>query len=216
MHLLFDLDGTLTDPKLGIVSCIQYALGRLDIEIAADIQLESYIGPPLRDTFRRLCGDDGDIEAAVGLYRERFASIGLFENQLYDGIPLCLERLQARVESIHLATSKPLVYAERIIDHFDLRRYFDLLYGSELDGRLGDKTELISHIIKRENLDAAKTVMIGDRSFDVIAARNNDVRVLGVLWGYGSEDELRQAGADALCRHPTEIHDQVFLQRSTL
>jgi phosphoglycolate phosphatase len=168
MHLLFDLDGTLTDPKLGIVSCIQYALGRLNIEIVADTPLESYIGPPLRDTFRSLCGDDGDIEAAVALYRERFATIGLFENQF---------------ESIHLATSKPAIYAERIIDHFELRRYFDVVYGSELDGRLGDKTELIKHIIEREKLNVANTVMIGDRSFDVIGARNNDVRVIGVLWG---------------------------------
>ena len=216
MHLLFDLDGTLTDPKLGIVSCIQYALGRLDIEIAADIALESFIGPPLRDTFKTLCGDDADIEAAVTLYRERFATIGLFENELYDGIPLCLEQLQAKVESIHLATSKPAVYAERIIDHFELRSYFDVVYGSELDGRLGDKTELISHILEREKLNAANTVMIGDRSFDVIGARNNKVRVIGVLWGYGSEDELREAGANALCRDPTEIHDQVFLQRKAL
>ena len=210
MHLLFDLDGTLTDPKLGIVSCIRYALDGLNIEIAEDIPLESYIGPPLRDTFRSLCGDDGDIEAAVTLYRERFTTIGLFENQLYDGIPLCLEQLQTRVESIHLATSKPAIYAERIIDHFGLRRYFDVVYGSELDGRLGDKTELIKHIIEREKLNVANTVMIGDRSFDVIGARNNDVRVIGVLWGYGSEDELRQAGADALCRHPTDIHEQLF------
>jgi len=210
MHLLFDLDGTLTDPKLGIVSCIQYALDRLDIEIAADTKLESYIGPPLRDTFRSLCENGADVEAAVSLYRERFTTIGLFENQLYEGIPLCLEQLQAKVESIHLATSKPAVYADRIIDHFELRRYFNLVYGSELDGRLGDKTELISHIIKRENLDPENTVMIGDRSFDVVGARNNGVRVIGVLWGYGSEDELRQAGADTLCRHPADIHDQLF------
>ena len=210
MHLLFDLDGTLTDPKQGIVGCIRYALDRMGIEIAADIQLESYIGPPLRDSFRSLCDNEGDVETAVSLYRERFASIGLFENQLYEGIPNCLEQLQTKVDSIHLATSKPAVYAERIIDHFELRRFFDVVYGSELDGRLGDKTELISHILEREKLSAENTVMIGDRSFDVIGARNNKVRVIGVLWGYGSEDELRQAGADALCTHPAEIHDQVF------
>ncbi len=210
MHLLFDLDGTLTDPKQGIVGCIRYALERMGIEIAANIQLESYIGPPLRDSFRSLCDNEDDVETAVDLYRERFASIGIFENQLYEGIPQCLEQLQTKVDSIHLATSKPAVYAERIIDHFKLRRYFDVVYGSELDGRLGDKTELISHILEREKLSAENTVMIGDRSFDVIGARNNKVRVIGVLWGYGSEGELRQAGADALCQHPAEIHDQLF------
>jgi phosphoglycolate phosphatase len=209
MHLLFDLDGTLTDPKQGIVACIRYALSRMDIEIAADIKLESYIGPPLRDTFRSLCGDDSDVEAAVGFYRERFATVGLFENRVYDGIPLCLEQLRGRVETIHLATSKPTIYAERIIQHFGLERYFDAIYGSELDGRLGDKTELINHILKREKLDAADTVMIGDRSFDVVGARNNNVRVIGVLWGYGSEAELDLAGADQICNHPAELSDHL-------
>ncbi len=209
MHLLFDLDGTLTDPKQGIVACIRYALSRMDIEIAADIKLESYIGPPLRDTFRSLCGDNGDVEAAVGFYRERFSTVGLFENQIYDGIPLCLEQLRGRVNTIHLATSKPAVYAERIIQHFGLEKYFDVIYGSELDGRLGDKTELIHHILKREKLDVANTVMIGDRSFDVIGARNNNLRAIGVLWGYGSKAELDQAGAHQTCSHPAELSDHL-------
>ena len=209
MHLLFDLDGTLTDPKQGIVACIRYALQRLDIEIAADIRLESYIGPPLRDTFRSLCGGDGDVEAAVGYYRERFATVGLFENQVYNGIPLCLEQLRARADSIHLATSKPTIYAERIIQHFGLERFFDRIYGSELDGRLGDKTELINHILKREKQHAADTIMIGDRSFDMVGARNNKVRAIGVLWGYGSEAELDLAGADRICSHPDELSEHL-------
>ncbi|MDC1288392.1 HAD hydrolase-like protein [Gammaproteobacteria bacterium] len=209
MHLLFDLDGTLTDPKQGIVACIRHALARLNIEVAADIRLESYIGPPLRDSFRSLCGDDGDVEAAVGFYRERFATTGLFENRVYDGIPQCLERLRARAESIHLATSKPTIYAERIIQHFGLGDFFDALYGSELDGRLGDKTELIEHILKRENLNAANTIMIGDRSFDMVGARNNNVTAVGVLWGYGSEAELDLAGADRICSHPAALSDHL-------
>jgi len=209
MHLLFDLDGTLTDPKQGIVACIRYALSRMDIEIAPDIKLESYIGPPLRDTFRLLCGDDCDVEAAVGYYRERFSTVGLFENQVYDGIPLCLEQLRDRVKTIHLATSKPRIYAEQIIQHFGLERYFDVIYGSELDGRLDDKTELINHILKREKLNAANTVMIGDRSFDVVGARNNNVRAIGVLWGYGSEAELDLAGAHRVCSHPADLSDHL-------
>jgi phosphoglycolate phosphatase len=209
MHLLFDLDGTLTDPKQGIIACIRHALRSMDIEISADIKLESFIGPPLRDTFRSLCGDDSDVEAAVGFYRERFSTIGLFENQVYDGIPLCLEQLRSTVETIHLATSKPTIYAERIIQHFGLEHFFDAIYGSELDGRLGDKTELINHIQKREKLDAADTVMIGDRSFDVLGARNNNVRAIGVLWGYGSKAELDLAGADRICSHPAELPGHV-------
>jgi len=209
MHLLFDLDGTLTDPKQGIVACIRYALSRMDIEIAPDIKLESYIGPPLRDTFRSLCGEDCDVEAAVGFYRERFSTVGLFENQVYDGIPLCLEQLRDRVKTIHLATSKPRIYAEQIIQHFGLERYFDVIYGSELDGRLDDKTELINHILKREKLNAANTVMIGDRSFDVVGARNNNIRAIGVLWGYGSEAELDLAGAHRVCSHPADLSDHL-------
>ena len=209
MHLLFDLDGTLTDPKQGIVTCIRHALQCLDIEIATDIRLESYIGPPLRDTFRSLCGGDSNVEAAVGYYRERFATVGLFENRVYDGIPRCLEQLRARAESIHLATSKPTIYAERIIQHFGLERFFDRIYGSELDGRLGDKTELIGHILKREKQTAANTIMVGDRSFDMVGARNNKVRAIGVLWGYGSETELDQAGAHQLCSHPAELSDHL-------
>ena len=208
MHLLFDLDGTLTDPAQGIVACIRHALDGLGVEIDAAIRLEAFIGPPLRDIFRSLCDDASSaehIEAAVALYRERFSTLGLFENRVYDGIPQCLEKLRDTADSIHLATSKPAVYARRIVEHFDLDQYLDGVYGSELDGRLGDKTELIEHIIQAENLQPSKTVMIGDRSFDVIGARNNRIRVIGALWGYGSQDELDQAGADFLCHHPDQI-----------
>lgn len=213
MHLLFDLDGTLTDPRQGIVGCIRHALDALGIEVEAGTRLESFIGPPLRDTFRQLCGEHGDsqrVEAAVTLYRERFSTLGLFENQVYDGIPQCLQGLRADIESIHLATSKPAIYARRIVEHFDLDRHLDGVYGSELDGRLGDKSELIRHILERENLAPENTVMIGDRSYDVIGAHNNRVRALGVLWGYGSEAELRQAGADSLCSEPAGIAEQLM------
>lgn len=211
MHLLFDLDGTLTDPKPGILGCIRYALSRFDVEIPDDTRLESCIGPPLRDSFKLLLGnrpDDHDrVEAAVGFYRERFTTTGLFENQVYDGIPGCLAALQERTGSIHLATSKPRIYADRIIDHFELRQYFTSVYGSELDGRLGDKTELIGHLLKAEGLDSAATTMIGDRSFDAIGARNNNVGMIGVSWGYGSESELEQAGASRICHHPDSLPD---------
>jgi len=208
MHLLFDLDGTLTDPKQGILGCIRHALRALDIDIDPHTRLEPCIGPPLRDSFRRLCGAHSSaerIEAAVSLYRERFATLGLFENRVYDGIPRCLQELRASADTLHLATSKPAVYARRIVAHFALEPHLDGVYGSELDGRLGDKTELIAHIVERENLAPEKTVMIGDRSFDMIGARNNGMLAIGVLWGYGSAGELEQAGADYLCASPREL-----------
>ena len=208
MHLLVDLDGTLTDPARGIVGCIRHALDTLGVEITPDTRLETFIGPPLRDTFRQLCGIDQDhtyIERAVSLYRERFGTVGLFENEVYGGIPSCLEQLREAATSIHLATSKPAVYARRIVEHFDLARYLDGVYGSELDGRLGDKTELIEHILQCEKLDPTITTMIGDRCYDVIGARANNVRAIGVLWGYGSREELEQAGADRLCQQPSDL-----------
>ncbi len=211
MHILFDLDGTLTDPKIGIIACIRFALSKLDIEIDKDIDLESFIGPPLRDTFRELCGNDEIAENAVSIYRERFSTKGLFENQVYDGIPECLNRLIEKADSIHVATSKPTIYSERIIEHFDLSRYFNLVYGSNLDGSLSDKTDLLRHIIESEDLLPRHTVMIGDRSFDIIGAKNHGIRAIGVLWGYGTEDELSNAGADGLCNHPDEIYDKVFI-----
>ncbi len=210
MHILFDLDGTLTDPKIGVIACIRFALSKLDIEIDKDIDLESFIGPPLRDTFRELCGNDEIAENAVSIYRERFSTKGLFENQVYDGIPECLNRLIEKADSIHVATSKPTIYSERIIEHFDLSRYFNLVYGSNLDGSLSDKTDLLRHIIESEDLLPRHTVMIGDRSFDIIGAKNHGIRAIGVLWGYGTEDELSNAGADGLCNHPDEIYDKVF------
>ena len=212
MHLLIDLDGTLTDPARGIVGCIRHALEALGIAVAPGERLERFIGPPLRDSFRELCGtacDDAYIERAVALYRERFGTVGLFENEVYDGVPQCLAQLRQRVDTMHLATSKPAVYARRIVAHFELDRFLDGIYGSELDGRLGDKAELIAHILDRESFDAAATVMIGDRRHDVIGARANRVRAIGVLWGYGSREELEQAGADLLCRAPPDLPHQL-------
>ena len=207
VNLLFDLDGTLTDPKQGILACIRYSLARLEIDINPEVRLESFIGPPLRDSFRSLCADEDMVETAVSFYRERFSSLGLYENEVYEGIPQSLARLRDCVDSIYVATSKPAIYARRIIEHFELDCFFDAVYGSELDGRLGDKTELIGHIQQRERLDADDTIMIGDRSFDVIGARNNRVRSIGVLWGYGSRAELEQAGANRLCRHPEGLQE---------
>jgi phosphoglycolate phosphatase len=203
--LLFDLDGTLTDPRPGIVGCLRYALDRLGRPCPDEDVLAACIGPPLRDSFSTLLDTHEDplIEEAVRLYRERFGVVGLFENRVYDGVPGMLECL--RGGRLMVATSKMAEYAERIVAHFGLAPYFTGVYGAEPGGRFDDKAELIAHLLSRERLAADATIMIGDRAFDVVAARANGLRAVGVLWGYGSERELREAGAERLCPTPAEL-----------
>ncbi|MDH5354685.1 MAG: HAD hydrolase-like protein [Gammaproteobacteria bacterium] len=210
MNVLFDLDGTLTDPKLGFVRSIHYALSELSIKFDPDTNFESYIGPPAHDTFRELCGNQGLAEEAISLYRERYAEIGLFENEPYEGIQESLERILGSAKSIHVATSKPTVFSRRIIEHFGLDRYFNVVYGSNLDGSLSDKTELLNHILEEQGFEPSDAVMIGDRRYDMIGANNHGIRAIGVLWGYGSEEELRNTGADEICSHPEELYEQIF------
>jgi len=210
MHVLFDLDGTLTDPKLGFDRSVRFALSKLNIEFEPDTSFESYIGPPLHDTFRKLCGNDGSAEEAISIYRERYSEIGLFENELYEGIQESLERILGTAKSIHVVTSKPTIFSNRIIKHFGLDKYFNVVFGSNLDGSLSDKTELLNHVLEMQGFAPHDAVMIGDRRFDMIGAKNHCIRALGVLWGYGSEEELRDAGADGICSHPKEIYDQIF------
>ncbi len=210
MYVFFDLDGTLTDPKEGIVACIEYALSSLNIEIDDNVRLEAFIGPPLRETFRQLCGDDRLVETAVSLYRERFSDTGIYENRLYDGIEECLQGLVGKVRSNYVVTSKPTGFSERIVEHFNISDHFEVVYGSHLDGSLGDKTELLAHVLSSEEIRPEEAVMIGDRKHDVIGARNHGIRSIGVLWGYGSEQELREAGADSICSNPHQLHEHIF------
>jgi phosphoglycolate phosphatase len=209
--VLLDLDGTLTDPRPGIVGCIRYALEGLARPCPSEDALASCIGPPLRGSFARLLttNDTALIERAMGLYRERFADVGLYENEVYAGIPGMLETLARAGARLFVATAKPAVFAERIVRHFALDRHFAGVYGPDLDGRLDDKRELVRHLLARERLDVAGTVMVGDRGGGVVAARANGVRSIGVLWGYGSRAELIEAGADAVCAEPTELPTSV-------
>ena len=205
--LLFDLDGTLTDPKPGIVGSLRFALGQLAAPYPPDDVLASYIGPPLRGTFATLLGtnESDRIEEAMRLYRQRFADTGLYENRVYDGVPEMLERAGSAATAVYVATSKPAIYAERIVRHFGLAHHFRKVYGPELDGRYEDKAELLAHILTRESVEPKAAVMIGDRAADVRAAKVSGVRSIGVLWGYGSERELIDAKADALCATPHEL-----------
>jgi len=205
--ILFDLDGTLTDPKPGITRCIQHALIALGYPVPHEDELLWCIGPPLRSSFNRLLDstDNGLLDEALRLYRERFAEVGLFENALIPGVPQALDSVKSLDAKLFLATSKPLVYAARIIGHFGLDGYFDKLYGSELDGTHSDKAELIAHILAQEAIDPATAVMVGDREHDIIGAARCGIKSIGVTYGYGAEAELRTHGASAIAHTPGGI-----------
>jgi phosphoglycolate phosphatase len=207
MRLLFDLDGTLTDPFPGITKCIQYALTSLGQPLPSGESLRWCIGPPLGTSLLTLLGPQYEhlADEALARYRERFSSVGLFENNIYTGVERTLDELQNCGYSLVVATSKPTVFAERIIQHFGLRRYFQTIYGSELDGTRSDKALLIADILKREDIDPSSVVMIGDREHDMLGARHNRVAGLGVLWGYGTRDELEAAGAYACAAVPGDL-----------
>ena len=207
MNLLFDLDGTLTDAFPGISKCISYALDRLGRRSPPKESLRRYIGPPLKNSFAALLASDDDnlAEKALRYYRERFGSVGLFENEVYEDIPEVLEALMKMGHTLYVATSKPAVYAIRIVDHFGLHPFFKAVYGSELDGTRNDKTSLITHILLNESIAPSDTVMIGDREQDMIGAKANGVRGFGVLWGYGSQNELETSGAYTCIGHPREL-----------
>jgi phosphoglycolate phosphatase len=205
--IFFDLDGTLTDPKPGITRSIQYALDKLgQPTIPAEDELTWCIGPPLRASFVKLLGE-GSADLAVAHYRERFSDIGLYENAVYAGVEDVLTALRQSGHRLFVATSKAHVYATHIIDHFDLRQYFERVFGSELDGTRADKSDLLAYALKTTSVDSSRATMIGDRSHDMIGARNNGIRCIGVLYGYGSEQELTAAGAACLCATPKAVLD---------
>ena len=204
--IFFDLDGTLTDPKPGITRSIRYALQKLDHPaIPSEDELTWSIGPPLRASFVRLLGAETSADHAVSLYRERFSDVGLFENAIYDGIDDVLTALGNSGHRLFVATSKPHVFADRIIDHFGLRHHFERVFGSELDGTRVDKGDLLEYALNEAAVDPSRTLMIGDRSHDMVGARNNGMGAIGVLYGYGSKDELIGAGASHVCATPAAI-----------
>lgn len=207
MRLLFDLDGTLTDPGLGITRCLQHALAGLGRPVPSGTELAWCVGPPLRESFAQLMGtpDPVLIDRAVELYRERFAAVGMFENQPYPGIPDSLVQLRAAGHELRVATSKPHVYARRILSHSGLLDLFVEVHGSELSGERADKASLIRHVLAGVPPD--DTYMVGDRRHDIEGAHANGLEAIGVLWGYGSRAELETAGADVLLESPSALLD---------
>jgi phosphoglycolate phosphatase len=217
VNVLFDLDGTLTDPREGIVACLKYALLGLGHKYPSNLVLARFIGPPLQESFAGLLHstDPKQINAAVELYRQRFSSKGMLENTIYPGVHSALTTLRRRGALLFVTTSKPRVFAERIVEHFGLKEYLCAIYGSELDGTRSDKVDLVAHVLQTESLSPHSTVMVGDRAHDIVGAKANGVFPIGVLWGYGSYDELVAAGATTLCQQP-EMLDKILLSTSKL
>ena len=209
--VLFDLDGTLTDPRIGITRCIQHALAALGTTPPPESELLWCIGPPLRASFTRLLGTEDPelLDTAIARYRERFTTVGLFENTLYAGVSELLAGLRSRGYRTFVATSKPRVFAERILDYFQLSSLFDGIHGSELDGTRVDKGELIAHLLAVEGLQPDDVIMVGDREHDLEGGRKCGIRCIGVTYGYGSEAELLAHGAVRLAGDPAQVAIEV-------
>ena len=190
--VLFDLDGTLTDPALGITNSVAHALRKWGKDVPERSELYKFIGPPLVDSFMKYYGfTREEAEKSVEYYREHFATKGLFENSVYDGVRDMLEKLKARGKRLVVATSKPEVYSKRILEHFCLDTYFDFLAGATLDSSRVKKADVIGYALDICGIcDVSDVIMIGDREHDIIGAKENGLKSIGVLYGYGDENEL--------------------------
>lgn len=207
-YILFDLDGTLTDPKIGITSCVQYALHKLGIEETDLDKLEPFIGPPLLDSFREFYGfDEEKGQQAVVYYRERFSTVGLFENNIYPGIAQMLERMKQAGRRLAVASSKPVVFVKQILEHFEILSYFDVVVGSELDGTRVKKEEVVEEALRqlRCDVNGHDIVMVGDRKYDIEGAKTYGIDSIGVAYGYAACGELEEAGADVIVETVEEL-----------
>ena len=212
--MLFDLDGTLTDPGLGITNSVMYALRKFGVDVPERSQLYPFIGPPLKDSLRSCYGfSDEQCELAVTYYREYFKKKGMFENEVYDGIHDLLTRLKASGRSLIVATSKPEVFAVDILRHFDLYKYFDFVAGATLNDVRNKKADIIRYALESCGIAKSSAVMIGDRKHDMIGAKENGLDSIGVLYGYGTYDELKTAGATMLAAEPADIWNEISVQQ---
>ena len=206
-YCLFDLDGTLTDPAIGITNSVMHALEKYDIHVGDRSELYPFIGPPLDYSFKTFYGfTDEQAVQAIKYYREYFSVTGLFENSVYEGIPEMLEELKGKGVKIALATSKPYEFSIKILKHFDLYKYFDFFGAATMDGRISKKEDVISTLLNEmgvQNKD--EILMVGDRHHDIDGAKANGLKSAGVLWGYGSAEELEQAGADYVLASSSEL-----------
>ena len=209
-YVLFDLDGTLTDPKPGITQCVQYALRCMGIEEPDLDKLEPFIGPPLTDSFREFYGMDQEQAAeAVAKYRERFSGKGLYENEIYPGMKQMLENLKTAGCHLAVASSKPEHFVKLILEYFDIDGYFEVIVGSELDGTRCQKEEVVAEALRRffpdGNIPCDDIVMVGDRKFDIIGGREKGLHQIGVAYGYAPEGELEAAEAEYIVNDLDEL-----------
>ena len=211
--LLFDLDGTLTDPFEGITRSVEYALNAFGIEVEDRRVLAPFIGPPLVESLTERYGFTmEDAVAAVAKYREYFAVKGLYEHELFEGIPELLSDCRKAGYKISMATSKPTHYARIIAEHFDIARYFDAIHGSSLDGTRITKSSVVAEAVAEEHLDPTRALMIGDRRHDVEGAREHGIRTVGVLYGYGSREEHEAAGAAYIVNDLDELRELLICE----
>lgn len=206
-YILFDLDGTLTDPGLGITNSVMYALDKMGIKSPERSELYKFIGPPLWESFEKSFGlSSADTDRAVSFYREYFKDIGIFENILIEGIEPLLKLLKENGKEIILATSKPEPFAKQILTHFDIDKYFDFAAGSSLDRSRNEKAEVIAYALESCKITEKKyAVMVGDRKHDILGASINDISSIGVLFGFGSREELEAAGANFIAETVNEL-----------
>ncbi|MBQ8591988.1 MAG: HAD family hydrolase [Lachnospiraceae bacterium] len=211
-YILFDLDGTLTDPKLGITTCVQYALRHHGIEEPDLDKLEPFIGPPLIDSFMEFYHmTEAEAQQCVVKYRERFKATGLFENEIYEGIADLLQKLHNLGRKLAIASSKPTVFVTKILEYFEIASYFDVVVGSELDGTRSRKEEVVEEALRQLGekdgvmLTKENCAMVGDRKFDIQGAKEHGLTAVGVAYGYAPEGELQMAGADYIAKDVEEL-----------
>ena len=206
--ILFDLDGTLTDSAPGILNSVRYGCRRIGIPVPDEATLRRFLGPPLIDSFHNLCGlNDADTDRAVAAFREYFPDKGLFENEVYPGIPALLADIKSAGKTVIIATSKPEAYARRILEHFGLAQYCDFICGATLDETRTDKAEVIAYALETAGITGRDgAVMVGDREHDVLGAGKNGLPCIGAVYGYGTAEELTAAGAAALADTVDELH----------
>lgn len=204
--ILFDLDGTLVESGPGVTASVRHALADLGEPIPAAAELDRFIGPPLADSFRDVCGlDPVRVTAAIAAYREYYAEHGQFDACLYPGVPELLDGLGRAGRTLAVATSKASVFAESVLEHFALRHHFRVVVGAELDGTRVRKADILQVALERLDMPVEGAVLVGDRYHDVFGAGTVGIPCIGVLWGYGSADELRSAGASALVATPADL-----------
>ena len=202
--ILFDLDGTLTDSGEGIINCAVFALEHLGLSVPSQEELRSIVGPPLFDTFRRFGVPEARLDEAVAVFRSRYNPIGIFENHPYPGIRELLEALKRDGHKLCVATSKPEEMANRVLNHFDLASYFDIVCGADMAETRSSKDAVIAYLLE-QNGRADNMVMVGDTKFDVLGAAAHGIPTIGVAWGYGEVDEMKAAGAAAIACTPAEL-----------